>query len=245
MTKHHARPGMGLPSAAAIALALGVIAGAGCSKTTPAPPPPDREPAAATAMAAELKTAQQPEVVAPSQSPECDQFLQTQESKAAASTSCSPTEQLAFRKSPKCLSCLLHATCLDDQFGDTGNECEPSGPKKAADDFAIGAPEEAQCLAVFACDLGVTPAAHPAPVHGGVNSGPLRPFCGDINVNKCFGATGPQGACKAAITAAYPPSLAAGAQSIALNIAQRRYPGGRAGAIIGCADANECTACFE
>jgi hypothetical protein len=244
MMEQQNRYGFGLLRATAIALALGAIASTGCSnKKKSAPPPSEEEPAAAAAVAERKVEPTQPFV--PGTMPECDQFVQAQESKAAPAKTCSPTEQLAFRKSPKCLSCLFQALCLNDQYGDSGNECEPSGAQ-AATDFASGSPEEAQCLAVLGCDLGVTPTStHHSPVRGGTNNGPVRPYCGDAHMKNCWGTPGPQGECKDVIQAGVPATVAASPQSVFLHISRKSVPTGRAGAIITCGDVNSCEACFE
>jgi hypothetical protein len=234
MMLHPVRLSSRVALATALGLALCALSSAGCTKRRHAPSPTDDQ--AAT-------QAQTVEPVIP-ESADCDKYMQTQEVKWAAAKTCTPTERIAFQKSPKCLACLLHATCLDDLMSDKGNECEPAGDVRADDDFAVGSPEEKQCLAVLACDFGVSPTVSPAPVHGGPNNGPLRALCGDVQIAKCW-ANGAGGACKDQITAGFPAGMSNSVQTMSLNIAQRRVPAGRAGAIAGCGDNNECKECFE
>jgi hypothetical protein len=223
------------PSARAAVFGLAILAltsaAVGCSKRRHAPEPSPTDPSEPAAAAVDSFD-----------STNCDAFLAGQESKFAASAKCSPTERLAFQKSPKCLDCLLRSTCLDDQVGESGQECESTGSSTAADDFGAGSSEEKQCLAVLACDLGLTPPSTTSVIHGGPNAGPLRGFCGDKAVMSCW-KEGATGACKGPIAAGFPGTM--DAQQMSINIAQRRFPSGRAGRIVGCGDNNDCKSCFE
>jgi hypothetical protein len=232
MSAPNLRPSVLAARAAIAGLGLILLASAGCSKHHRHQSPSEETTSEDTVGAAAATDVS-------GNSPDCDTFLQTQ-GETAPSTTCSATERVAFKKSPKCLECLLHSACLNEKQGATDRECEGSSQGSG---FASGSPEEKACLNLLSCDFGKDPATGDSVIHGGVNNGPLRAFCGTDPVTKCWGADGPKGPCKDQVAAAYPSTMAA--QQISLNIAQRKFPGGRAGAIIGCGDNNDCSACFK
>lgn len=170
----------------------------------------------------------------------CDDFLRSKEPEAAINMSCSPTERIAFEKDPtgKCLDCLLHASCLDDRFGNSGQECEAPSTGAAADDYATGSLEESKCLTVLACELGVDPTVSPAPGNGG----PVAAICSELQPPKCA-EQGFKGSCRGQIVAGYPDTFSK--WQVLLNIAQRKFPSGRAGMIALCANNNDCKSCLN
>jgi hypothetical protein len=165
----------------------------------------------------------------------CDVFVASYETGAAPSTLCDATEVAAFEidGTGNCLDCLLNlAPCIDDA-STSGLDCD--------DPFTgAGAGESTQqCIDVLACELGVTPAAIPAPVT--VSGTPLSAYCGSTQVAPCeSGSSPPTGACVAQITAGYPAGFQP--MQIGTAIAGGPYAGSRAGHIVTCA-INNCPMC--
>lgn len=167
----------------------------------------------------------------------CDAYIAANEVGNTPASTCSASEVVAFRKdlTGGCLHCLLsgQAQCLDDPAaGITGQDCE--------DPFTgVGAGETAaECLATLACDLGVNPAASPAPASA---NGPISGLCNDVPEPTCVGGS-PGGACKTAIAAGFPSSFSV--SQIGGSIAVVAYASGRAGAIVNCAF-NNCSQCLQ
>jgi hypothetical protein len=159
----------------------------------------------------------------------CNNFLATHPSDFPVSTTCSATEVIAWQKdfTGACLGCLLTAGCVDIQ-GIGGDECHdlPGG---------AGSADETACLNVFACDIGVTPAAHPGPAAGLT----VNAFCGQ-GVSNSFCNTTPGGPCASQWQAGFPGQSNAQIQA---SVDVQLFPGGMGNSIATCANVN-CTMCF-
>jgi len=137
----------------------------------------------------------------------------------------------------QCLDCLLNAgQALDNPtLGITGFDCE--------DAFSgVGAGETAaECLAVLACDFGVTPSAVPSPISP-TGAGPVQGYCGTVAAVTCSNSTTPTGACATQIAGGFPSTFTA--SQVVGNIAVQAYASGRAGQIVSVAQqsCNQCLA---
>jgi hypothetical protein len=152
-------------------------------------------------------------------------------------TTCSATELMLYEKSGAaatapgdCLSCaFVTGSCLDDTFGDTGNDC---------DDLA----GSAQCLAALACDLGFE-------ADGGITSAPsagiaTTSYCGaGESQAQCEAPSpGPTGECVAQITASFPAGFTP--TQIFDNFSNNTYSGGIAGKLASCLVVSCGMTCF-
>jgi hypothetical protein len=176
----------------------------------------------------------------------CNAFLGTL-SGIPFRVTCSQTELDLFYLTPggrppqtppsgACLSCAFNGACLDDNFGDMGNECEDTS-----------APT--QCLTALECDLGIDTAT----CGGASESQPAVPiataaYCGaGVSTPACEASNtpsppnGPQGACYAPITAAFPAGFTS--TQVFNNYTSTSFPGGVAGRLASCIDANCAAQC--
>jgi hypothetical protein len=154
-------------------------------------------------------------------------------------TTCSGTELALWQKDPRtdptsCLNCLFLSGCLDDNLGDSGNECEDpfTGP---------GAGETtSECLAVLQCEVGDYASgcgARSAPANGTV----LNAYCGP-GESQSFCIASPGGACIAEEKAGFPPGFTS--MDIVINhFGTKNYASGRANDIVGCGILSGCTTC--
>jgi hypothetical protein len=165
----------------------------------------------------------------------CNAFLAANESTVAPATTCDATEVIAYQvdNTGNCLDCLLNTRPCIDTNAASNLDCE---------DGFTGAGETAvQCDNVLACELGVTPAAVPAPITNSATTTPLVAYCGSTAFPACEGgSTAPNGGCIAPILAGFPAGFSP--SSIAGNIASGPYPSSRAGKIVTCA-INNCPQC--
>ncbi len=218
-------------------LVFAAVPVAACSKKKSAPS--TDEPQSEVQQTTAASPAAQVEKPKSSDDP-CDNLLLTKLAAPAANTSCSPTERLLFKKDPTggCLECLMNGGCLDDQFGNSGLECEPPTTGANPADFAKGSAEEKQCLATLACEFGVDPPASPAPAKAGV----MHALCADVPSLKCA-SEGPQGACKPQILGGFPAAFSP--QDVVMKVSTKQFPAGRAGLIAVCASVNGCRSCVN
>jgi hypothetical protein len=159
-------------------------------------------------------------------------------------TTCSATEVALWQKDPNtaltgCLNCLLSSGCLNDNLGDSGNECEDPFTGMGASGTA------AECVGALNCDVGnvaaTCTATSPAPANGAV----INAYCGvGVTPTACTAtATSPMGACVTPITAGFPASFTP--STIVSNLGIKTYAAGRANAIIACGITNLCTTCNQ
>jgi hypothetical protein len=162
----------------------------------------------------------------------------------AGHTICSATELALWQKDTNtaltsCLNCLLASGCLDDNLGDTGNECEDPFTGAGAGGTT------SECVAALQCDMGIDPCGlsvtSPAPANGAV----INAYCGvGVTPTNCTAtATSPMGACVAPITAGFPSSFTP--STIVSNLGIKTYAAGRANAILACGISNLCSTCNQ
>jgi hypothetical protein len=174
---------------------------------------------------------------------QCNVFISQHEVGNTPGATCSGTELAAFMvdantaTAGSCLDCLVNpGQGLDNpSLGVVNDDCE--------DAFTgIGAGETtAECLAVLACDFGVTPPAIPAPVTFS-GPGPVEGYCGTTDLLDCQeGGLPPNGACISQIVAGFPSSFSS--PQIVGSIADKRYASGRAGMIVTAAQ-HTCPQCL-
>jgi hypothetical protein len=179
---------------------------------------------------------------APQNEPLCNQLLATL-SGIPAHTTCTDTELALFFKTPggrpgnspatgNCLACAFNGSCLDDNFGDTGLECE---------DLA----GTAQCLADLECEMGIDTTDCGATAISAPSAGiSTAAYCGaGESIAQCESPSpGPTGACASQISAAFP----AGSTStfIVNNFSTTTFPGGIAGKLASCLNVNCSSQCF-
>jgi hypothetical protein len=132
---------------------------------------------------------------------------------------CTPTELAIFTRDPtgSCLNCLFYdGGCLDDAWGDLGNECE--------DPLTSGT--HAECLATLGCALD--------------SATVLSSYCGaNQSVTAC--ETSALGACAAVDSAGLPATFSN--LNVLEHFTDTTYASGRANRIVECAVANGCTGC--
>jgi HYDIN/CFA65/VesB-like, Ig-like domain len=175
---------------------------------------------------------------------------------------CTPTEALIVARdiskgnlangqltNASCYACLIAATCIDDNVGDTGNECGDLAGTVGSGARAAEAKTDA-CLNTLSCILPPTTAASCAlePSDGISNC-----YCGSAfpTIAECNGATGStvNGVCVGVEIDGFGETATTAPSTILGKIAAKASGSGMANAILKCAGTNTttpaCPQCFH
>jgi hypothetical protein len=185
---------------------------------------------------------------------QCNAFIAANFPAETLLSTCTQTELVLFEKESDggtCLACALKKACIDDNIGtgDTALECDDLASTDTAPSIAtvLGATAVDECLAFFACALGVSPAASPSPLNASGALGLGEAYCGVYPPGNACSTGHPGGACVSQIAAGLSPSIAPGSPTIS-NLANQNYPTGQAGTILTCllrSTGGQCGSCVN
>jgi hypothetical protein len=181
---------------------------------------------------------------------------------AAMNGACTPTEAIIVNRdiakgfvtgstltAGSCYECLVTATCIDDNVGDTGNECGDLTGTVGSGAQAAETKTQA-CLNTLTC---IAPATTAASCSLQPSDGISNCYCGPAfpSISACNGASGStvNGACVGVETDGFGATSATPPSTILGEIAAKSFGSGMANAILKCAGTNTtapaCPQCFH